>query len=845
MKQPFKMSTGFRSLSALAMAGCGANDGSSSELAERAEAAAKAESALAQEQAQVTLTAAQDTTVLLSKPNQNFGSLPTLDVNRALVQFSSATLTAAVGHQDLVVSAKLNLTLTNNKLRVLPRKVGASRLTRAWTETGATWNCAADDNISNHRPDCASRWSMGVLPPNPWASPATSVIAVPAATTGVVSFDVTADVQQFVHGTAPNNGWMLLGSTPGEFAEFAARESSTPPQLVLTIKRCSASLCDDGNACTTDSCDASANCAHSPAADGTGCNDGNACTQTDVCQAGTCSGQNPVTCSAVDACHLAGSCDPSNGACSRPLAPLGTHCADGNVCDAAGSCVQCFTASTCPGTDDACGARTCTNGACGTVFAPEGTECGAGFECNGAGACEGVPHVTVNEVESSGGTPGDWVELYNAGPAPADVSGWKFLDNDDTHTPYVIPKGTVIAAGGYYVLEEAAFGFGLGAADSARLFDSTGALTDSHNWTAHASTTYGRCPNGSGAFATTATVSKGLVNECGTTTPPAPVGLTWPGSATISTADELNALGANLSGLSYEPGANGSPSVLWAVRNGPSLLHRLVWNGSLWTPDTANGWNLGKTLRYNDGTGGPDSEGVTLAEYSSPFAYVATERNNDVSATSRLSVLRYDTSVPGSELVAELDWNLTADLPTVGSNVGLEAITFVPDSYLVARAFFDEGAGHTYNPLEYPGHGTGLFFVGIEANGVIYAYALNQLTGSFVRIATIASGNSGVMDLQFDRDAGYLWAQCDDTCNNLAGILTIDTNAASATFGRFVVKQKLARPAGMPNLNNEGIAFAPEAECVNGFKPFFWADDSNTDGHALRSGTIACGALLP
>ena len=47
----------------------------------------------------------------------------------------------------------------------------------------------------------------------------------------------------------------------------------------------------------------------------------------------------------------------------------------------------------------------------------------------------------------------------------------------------------------------------------------------------------------------------------------------------------------------------------------------------------------------------------------------------------------------------------------------------------------------------------------------------------------------------------------------------------------------------MPNLNNEGFAIAPQSECVGGRKPVFWSDDSNTDGHALRGGTITCTDL--
>jgi hypothetical protein len=37
-----------------------------------------------------------------------------------------------------------------------------------------------------------------------------------------------------------------------------------------------------------------------------------------------CTGSNPVTCTASDACHVAGTCDPSTGTCSNPPAPSNT-----------------------------------------------------------------------------------------------------------------------------------------------------------------------------------------------------------------------------------------------------------------------------------------------------------------------------------------------------------------------------------------------------------------------------------------------------------------------------------------------------------------------------------------
>ena len=45
-----------------------------------------------------------------------------------------------------------------------------------------------------------------------------------------------------------------------------------------------------------------------------------------------------------------------------------------------------------------------------------------------------VPVMTVhiNEIESNGGVPGDWIELRNTG-RPVDLSGYLLQDNDDTH----------------------------------------------------------------------------------------------------------------------------------------------------------------------------------------------------------------------------------------------------------------------------------------------------------------------------------------------------------------------------------------------------------------------------
>jgi hypothetical protein len=295
-----------------------------------------------------------------------------------------------------------------------------------------------------------------------------------------------------------------------------------------------------------------------------------------------------------------------------------------------------------------------------------------------------------------------------------------------------------------------------------------------------------------------------------------------------------------MSGLSYQPAAGGpgTPDVLWAVQNSPSMLYRLVANGNLWTSTTTDGWSAGKTLRYPDGTGGPDSEGVTKAEWDSPAIYVSTERDNNNGGVSRLSVLRFDTSAPGTTLVATHEWNFNADLPKVGANTGLEAVTWIPDTFLVSQGFIDESTGQPYDPSRYPNHGTGIFFVGLEANAQIYAYALDHKNGGYHRLATMSSGQTIVADLAFDRDNGYLWTFCDWGCNDRASVLRIEG------AGKFKLARYFERPSSLPDSNNEGITFAPDSECVNGRKAFFWADDGNIGGHSIRRDTIPCGRFF-
>ena len=74
-------------------------------------------------------------------------------------------------------------------------------------------------------------------------------------------------------------------------------------------------------------------------------------------------------------------------------------------------------------------------------------------------ATEFVTAIRTSEIPAGGVRA---VDVRGRRVAVANVGGWSLLDNDNTHTPDVIPAGTQIAVGGYLVLEEAQFVFGLG-----------------------------------------------------------------------------------------------------------------------------------------------------------------------------------------------------------------------------------------------------------------------------------------------------------------------------------------------------------------------------------------------
>ena len=103
-------------------------------------------------------------------------------------------------------------------------------------------------------------------------------------------------------------------------------------------------------------------CSNPPKPDRAACDDGNACTRVDYCEAAVCIGTSPVSCTAIDQCHEAGTCDPATGVCSKPQKPNGTACNDGNACTL----------------NDVCQAGVCLGTGCPLTLLSEGFD-GAAF----------------------------------------------------------------------------------------------------------------------------------------------------------------------------------------------------------------------------------------------------------------------------------------------------------------------------------------------------------------------------------------------------------------------------------------------------------------------------------
>ncbi len=199
-----------------------------------------------------------------------------------------------------------------------------------------------------------------------------------------------------------------------------------------------AKLCDDGNACTDDGCDALTGC--TKVNNISLCNsDDNPCTQNDICVSGACKTGKDKVCDDNNGC-TSDSCDPNTiaGTCIYSAVALnGSPCdADNSNCTISDSCIlgkctagkqkNCDDANAC--TDDACDPKTGCSNSFNVDVCDDGAPCTVGDSCKNGTCLSGKPKVcddknpcTFDNCDTNSG-----VCLYDIKPmeaSPCDADG--------------------------------------------------------------------------------------------------------------------------------------------------------------------------------------------------------------------------------------------------------------------------------------------------------------------------------------------------------------------------------------------------------------------------------------
>lgn len=210
----------------------------------------------------------------------------------------------------------------------------------------------------------------------------TSIASMPAAAMTTYDVNVLPSVQAWCANPALNRGWIVLPTgadgvrvRSGEYATVGERPALTIQYVsgcnsdaecdddnvcngeeTCVASQCVAGTpldCDDGNPCTTDTCDPILGCQHSNAADGTPCADADLCDGTETCQSGVCTAGTPLVCDDGNVC-TDDSCVPATGCVyTNNTSP----CDDGIACTGNDACSN----GACTGEDTCADGMTCNH----------------------------------------------------------------------------------------------------------------------------------------------------------------------------------------------------------------------------------------------------------------------------------------------------------------------------------------------------------------------------------------------------------------------------------------------------------------------------------------------------
>ncbi len=124
--------------------------------------------------------------------------------------------------------------------------------------------------------------------------------------------------------------------------------------------------------------------------------------------------------------------------------------------------------------------------------------------------------VEINEVAPTSGGEAGWIELFNPGPAPWDISGYRLTTTARNTKLFAIPGGTVVASGGFAVIECADFGTPIPSVGAVILADPEGiVLVDAREYDVDPASggVAARYPDGRGDAGVVLAPTKGVSNE--------------------------------------------------------------------------------------------------------------------------------------------------------------------------------------------------------------------------------------------------------------------------------------------------------------------------------------------
>ena len=185
----------------------------------------------------LTLSASADNYIDSSNTSKNYGGSTSLKLNggggaqqRPLLLFDTSTIAPGT----VVTSALLQLYVGSiSGSKSTSRTSQAFNVTEAWVE-GTLSGSGTADGATWNRKNATTNWATAGGSYSSTASG--SVTLAGSFTSGWISIDITALVQNWVNGSTPNNGVILTHSLDETFNVNSKEAAANQPQLVIDVQ---------------------------------------------------------------------------------------------------------------------------------------------------------------------------------------------------------------------------------------------------------------------------------------------------------------------------------------------------------------------------------------------------------------------------------------------------------------------------------------------------------------------------------------------------------------------------------------------------------------------------------